>query len=182
MPRTYKDKNVHTRPSKSGVKNMSKEFNDSHKDMEDDNLMANISDIFKIGVEKGKRTSAWTEEDLAREISAYFDYCVEKQLKPCKAGIRLFLGISKTQYYDWGVNPSKYGVISTLVQQANDAMELQYIGRSEKYPTANLFLLRTSHGHVETSKVDVTTNNANTTVEEVDDIISKLGLDKKKED
>lgn len=180
MPRTYKNMNIQTKPSKSGVKNMSKEFEDKHKDSEDDGLMANISELFKLGVEKAKRKSAWTPEDLAREIGDYFDYCVDKGLKPCKAGIRTYLGISRTQYYDWQTNSSKYGEISNLIQNANDMMEMQYIGRAEKYPTANLFLLRTSHGHVETSKVDVVTTNTSVTTEDVNDIVSKLGLDKPK--
>lgn len=158
---------------------MSKEFDDKHKDLEDDNLMANLSEMFTIGVEKLKRTSAWTGDDLARELKGYFEYCILKELKPCKAGIRTYLGISRTQYYAWQTESSKYGVISNLINQANDIMEQEYIGRSQKYPTANLFLLRTSHQHVETSKLDVqAVGIATTDANEVADLVAKLGLNK----
>jgi len=178
--RNYKSKNCHTKPSKSGVKNMSKAFDESHKDKDDDELMGNLSEMFKVGVEKAKRTSAWTEEDLAREISGYFDYCVLKGLKPCKAGIRTYLAISRAQYYSWQSDSARFGVITDLINMANDVMEQEYIGRSEKYPTSNLFLLRTSHGHVETSKLDVNaTGMAITSADEVKDLVDKLGLDKK---
>ena len=181
MPRTYKNKNVHTKPSKSGVKNMTKEFDAKHKDSEDDNLMGDLRGLFGRAIKGMGRTSAWTGDILASEIDGYFAYCQEKNLKPCKSGIRLYLSVSKAQYYSWQTESSKYGVISDLINYANDMMESQYIGRAEKYPTANLFLLRTSHSHVETSKVDVNTDSASTSVDDVKDIINKLGLDKPKE-
>ena len=180
MPRKYKDMGVHTRPSKSGVKNMSKEFDETHKDSEDDGLMENLTEMFKIGCAKRNRKSAWTPELLESEINGYFNYCIERHLKPCKAGIRTYLGISRSQYYSWQTEITKYGDVSDLINYANDVMEQQYVGRSEKYPTANLFLLRTSHGHVETSKLDVTAvGNVVNSADEVKDLVSKLGLDKK---
>lgn len=181
MPRVYKNQNIQTKPSKSGVKNMSKEFDEKHKDADpSDNLMETLSEMFSTSIHKAKRTTAWTEEDLARELEGYFAYCSEKGLKPCKAGIRVYLSISRTQYYEWQTNGAKFGVITNLINQANDIMEQEYIGKSQKYPTANLFLLRTSHGHVETSKLDVsTTPNVVQSADELADAVAKLGLDKK---
>lgn len=174
--RNYKSKNVHTKPSKSGVKNMPKEFEEKHKDGEEDNVLESLTEMF-VDTVKRPRKSAWTKEDLAREIEGYFNYCIEKTLKPCKAGIRTYLGVSRSQYHAWQSEPQKYGEISDIINLANDVMEQEYINKSQKYPTANIFLLKTSHGHVETSKVDIT-SNAPATSTEVQDAISRLGLDK----
>lgn len=59
-------------------------------------------------------------------------------------------------------------------------LEGQYIDRAEKYPTANLFMLRAGHNYIETSKLDVqTTPNTVQNVDEIAEAVKKLGLDKK---
>lgn len=175
--RNYKRISNQTRYEKSGVHNLPKDFEDKYKDTENDGLLENIIPIMHKGMEQRKRTTNWTADELEATINEFFDYCTEHDIKPCKAGLRLWLGVSKSQYHAWHSEPSKYGAISDLITMANDAMELQYVNRSEKYPTGNIFLLKTCHGYVETSKVDVTTNG-NSTPDEVKDAIAKLGLDK----
>ena len=181
MARTYKSKNVGTKPSLSGGMNMSKEYDDKHKEKgDDDKGLSFMSDLFKISCSKMGRTSAWTEEDVVREVGGYFDYCIEHELKPYIGGIALYMGMSKSTLYEWMSNPSKHGVKSEIILQARLIIEGQYIDRSEKYPTANLFLLRTSHGHVETSRLDVNaTGSVSASAEDIKDAVSKLGLDKK---
>lgn len=57
---------------------------------------------------------------------------------------------------------------------------MSYIQRSEKYPTANLFLLCSSFGYVEPSKIEVSSSNNSTraNVDEINDIVNKLGLNR----
>jgi hypothetical protein len=59
-------------------------------------------------------------------------------------------------------------------------METQYVNRAEKYPTANIFLMKTSHGHIESSKMDITSNGNSLSVnfDELREKIAQLGLDK----
>ncbi len=62
---------------------------------------------------------------------------------------------------------------------ANSMMEIYLEDSIFKYPTGSAFLLRTSHGHIETSKLDVVSDGkALNSSAEVQDAISKLGLDK----
>ena len=102
---------------------------------------------------------------------------MEKSVKPSKAGIGLWLGLNKMTLHEWASDPVRYGFKSVIAQQAFDLIESCYIERAEQYPTANLFLLRSSHNHVEKSQVDVTTSNQ-TSAEDIDEAIKKLGLNK----
>lgn len=179
MPR--KAKGIHTCPENAGIKNADK-INIPEMQVDEDykNDLAKINELARRAKNmredyKGK----WTDEEFANCIDEFFDYCEEAQLKVCKAGLRIWLSVSSSQYNDWENKPEKYGFKSELILYANDRMEFSYIGRAEKYPTANLFLLKTSHRHIEASKLDITTNgkSINANENEVQDLVSKLGLD-----
>ena len=180
MPR--KNKGIHTSPATAGEKNMPKDYAEKHKDP--DNQMAGLMPIWNKSFENKERYKGlWTEEDMTREINDFFNYCFDNGVKPAKAGLALWLACSKVQLWEWETKPEKYGFKSNLIQQASLIMEQSYLGRAEQYPTANLFLLRTSHGYIDASKVDVTTNGQSigTTPAEVDEAVKKLGLDKDSE-
>lgn len=121
----------------------------------------------------------WSTEELAREINEYFNYCSENELKTAKVGLQLWLGISRAQYYEWETKPEKYGDKSDLMKRANCLIEMSYVDRAEKYPTANLFLLKAGHGYKETVDVNVTSQNASK--EDIGNAIANLGLDKPEE-
>lgn len=179
LARVYKSKNVQSQPHLAGEHNMTERRLKLDKDKENDGLMDNVTEIFKKGTEQRRRGTNWTPEELEESLLEYFEYCGEKSLKPSKSGARLWLACSRSQYHAWETETAKYGGISDVIRMANDAMETQYINRGEQYPTMNVFLLKSSHKHIETSKMDVTTNGqALTSAEDVKDTISKLGLDK----
>ena len=174
--RNYKRKTNQTRPEVAGAQNMT----DAHikRNTKPEGYTSNyLSEMYSIAVEQSKRSTNWTPEELQATILSYFKYCEDKSLKPCKSGLQLFLGCSKETYNAWGNDKAKYGAISDQIRLANQAMETEYINRVEAFPTGNMFLLRTSHQHVEKSQVEVTASNS-TTAEEVDEAIKKLGLDK----
>jgi len=176
MPRTYKSKNIHTTPAKSGRQNVSEEYIESHKVTDDNGLMGSLVDMWSIGIEKQKkpRVSAWDTDSLFREFLDYFAFCDEKGLKPTKTGLQLFSGISRSQYFSWETEPAKYGEISDIVAQANQMMENQYVNRGESNPTFNIFMLKAKHGYAETSNVNVTATNVS--ADDVAESIKKLGL------
>lgn len=176
--RNYKSKNIQTKPSLSGVKNMPKDYAEKNKAVGNGEVLSGLMPLLKKSQER--RGTNWTAEQMFEAIEEFFDYCAENEVKVYKGGLALWLGCHKGQIWEWENNPSKYGAITDVIRSACELIEGQYIGRAEQYPTANLFLLRSSHGHIETSKVDVVTN-VPTTTDDVKDIISKLGLDKPKE-
>jgi hypothetical protein len=182
LPRTYKNKNIHTKPETAGEHNIPEGYVEKRQmDAEGQELMATLSDMYKKSTEKRLRKSAWTPELLDKEVNEYFEYCTVKNLKPSKSSLQIWLGVGKSQYYDWEQNKNyKYGDISEIINQANYIMETQYVNRAEKYPTANIFLMKTSHGHIESSKMDITSNGNSLSVDfnELKEKIAQLGLDK----
>jgi len=171
-----KNKGIHTSPEKAGEKNFPEGYAEKNQDPTE--TTSNIMPIWFQGMKNREDYKGlWTEDSLQEEINKYFDYCFTKNVKPSKAGLGIWLGTSKQTIWEWETKPDKYGFKSELIRCAGELIEMSYIDRGEKYPTFNMFLLRSTHGHVEKNKVEVSTTNA-TTADEVKDAISKLGLDK----
>ena len=179
--RNYKRRSNQTRPENAGAHNIPEAFKNKNKvKTKAEGIRVNgAKELLKRSNEV--RGMNWTAEELNVCAQGYLEMCAEYGMKPCKAGIRLYLGCSSTQYNDWERNKDgKYGAISDSVKGINDAIEMGYVSNVEKYPTGNIFLLKTSHGHVETSKMDITSDGkAMTSATEVKDMVGKLGLDKK---
>jgi len=168
---------VHTTPEFSGKQNLPKAFIERNTIKPEDNSLIKIIPTLENGM-KNLRKSAWTKTALMTEIGDFFTYCSEIDLKPSKTGLRVFLGVSRTQYYAWETEPEKYDYISNLINIANDCIEMQYIDRLEKYPTGNIFLLKAKHGYIETSKLDITSDGKalGSSQEEVDGQLDRLGF------
>ena len=175
MPRKYIRKGIHTSPENAGPQNMP-----DNLPKDDMGILAGLMPIWDKGVENTFRYKGlWTDEQLAESVSEYFNYCAINNVKTAKVGLQLWLGLSRTQYYDWETKPEKFGAKTNIIGRANQIIEMAYIGRAEKYPTANIFLLKAGHQYVEQNKLDITTNGKQIgSPEELTDAISKLGLDK----
>lgn len=171
MPR--KAKGIHTSPEKAGADNLSKQYVEKNKDP--DKMMKDLMPVWNKGFENRENYKGqWTEETMAHEINEFFKYCFDNEIKPAKVGLGLWLGTVKQTIWEWETKP-QHGFKHELIKRACELIELSYIGRLESYPTGNMFLLKSLHGHSEVTKVEVTNN---TNVEDVKDMISKLGLDK----
>lgn len=179
LPRTYKKKGKQTDPARAGAHNLTPEYikkqqlSDAEKE---DNVLARCLPLLDKAFERRKKGTNWKPEEMEREIGKFFQYCADNNLKPNKAGLQLWLGCVKSQYWEWQKFPEKYGEISNLINLANQIMEMEYINKVEKYPTGNIFLLKAGHNYVEKSEVEVKTNI--TKPEEIDEVVKKLGLDK----
>jgi hypothetical protein len=166
----------HTSPKRAGAKNIK-----STESLPKDNEMFNeqILTARLMGKENNQLYKGlWTDEQLEKSIDDFFAYCTKEGLKPTQPLIQLWLGITRQTYWEWKTKPEKYGYKSYLIEQATMFMESYLQANADKYPTASLFLLRTTHGHVETNKLDVTANHTLDASDDVRDLISKLGLDK----
>lgn len=174
MPR--KPQGVHARPENAGAHNFPKGYEARNQDK--DNVLAGTLPLFKHGFKNREDYKGlWTEEDLERELFAYFDYCEANNVKVAKVGISLWLGINKDTMYQWANDKAKHGFKCDLIRMAFELVENSYIGRIERFPTGNIFLLKSSHGHIDSSKVEVTTTNTITS-NEINEVVNKLGLDK----
>ena len=176
MPRTYHKKGIHTCPENAGVKNMPE---DLPKD--ESGIMDKIMPCMEHGLELKKDYSgAWTDDLLLTEVRLFFKYCKDCDFKPTQPLLELWLGVSRTQFYDWRTKSEKYGEKSNIIGWAMRVMESYLQANIEKYPTGSTFILKTTHGHIESSKLDITSNGKalSGNAEEVNDLVSKLGLDK----
>jgi len=67
-------------------------------------------------------------------------------------------------------------VLFRSMGMAMSAMEMQYISRSEQYPTANLYLLKSKFGYKDSQSVEIISDR--NTEDEIKATIEKLGLNK----
>lgn len=178
MARNYIKKGNQTDPLTAGEQNLPDDFIEKNRMKRGERIAGSLSDMFLLSLERAKKSTTWTPEEVIDIIDEYFAYCDEHELKPSQAGIRLFLGLSKAQYYAWMNEPERYGIMSDILKGANEIMESQYITRGEKYPTMNMFLLKSSFGHQEKQTIEITEKMDS---KEIEDRIKNLGLKKSKE-
>jgi len=175
MSNTNKD-SKQTSPATSGKNNFTKEIiNNMPKD--ENKLMSKIIQVMRHGKTQGYK-GAWTEVEFADSIESFFIFCDDSDMKPTPPALRRWLNVSAAQISDWKNNPNRYDYKSFFIKEAYDIMEMFLQANIDKYPTGSIFLLKTSHGHVETSKVDVTTNDGNLNTEDRKEIVNKLGFNK----
>lgn len=171
MP-TKKCKGVHTSPETAGAQNMvGKKF-----EKDEGNLLSKILPIREHGYADGY-DGKWTDEKLIESINEFFQYCEKVDLKPTQPALRVWLNISRAQFYDWKNNTGgRYSGKSDILTRALDAMEIYLQSNIDKYPTGSIFLLKSSFGHRDVSTVEV--NSTPTSVEDISETVKKLGLDK----
>lgn len=176
MPR--KAKGIHTCPENAGAKNMTPENLEKVKAKpsgDESEFMSKTLPIFNRSLEKNRRDYAgkWTEDELRQELSDFFTYTMENDLEPSPPMLRLWLCVGKTQIYEW--RKGNHGFKTELINDAYDVMEMRYFNKLDKYAVSNIFKLKTVHGYVETTKVEV--NNTNTTdADAIKEQIAKMGL------
>jgi len=179
MAKRYKNRGIHTSPETAGRQNMSK-ATEKQKIPDEEGTLGKMIPIMKRGQALGYE-GKWNDQMLAESIGEFFDYCSEVKLKPTMPLLRLWLNVDQSTLLDWKKNPSRHGNKSQIIKSAFDIMEAVLQERAEKYPTANIFLMKTSHGHVETSKVEIDNKNQIEIGEsDVKEAVKQLGLGQKK--
>lgn len=171
-----KKKGEHSCPQTSGKQNLPESYINRVTGT-GGGLMENLVEMRNIGMAnrqdyKGK----WDDESLEREVSNFFKFCAKKDIKPAKAGLRMWLGLSRSQYHEWETNTSSHPLKSDILSEAAEFMQMQYIGQGEKYPTFNMFLLKAGHNYSDKQEVEITSKDVSK--DEIADTISKMGLDK----
>ena len=175
MARKRPPNKVHTSPERAGIQNM------KGVKMEKDEmgLMKHLINMREHGKEsKQAYKGLWDIESLTHEIDMFFIYCGENDFKPTIPALVTWLGISKSQFNDWRAKQDRYGDKSAVINEACTIMETYLQSNIDKYPTGSIFLLKTSHGHAETSKIEVTSKGVGE--DEIADKIKKMGLEKDK--
>lgn len=175
MPR--KAKGIHTCPENAGAKNMTPENLEKVKAKpsgDESEFMRKTLPIFNRSLEKNRRDYAgkWTEEELTRELIEFFQYVEENDLEPSPPMLQLWLSTNRETINQWRKGQ---GFKADLINHAYQIMEMRYFGKLDKYAVSNIFKLKTVHGYVETTKVEV--NNTNTTdADAIKEQIAKMGL------
>lgn len=172
MARTYNAKGVHTSPAKAGKNNIKNPDSLPKDELGINGKLQAIREKGKPNIYKGQ----WTNEELAESLDEFFNFCTEIDLKPTQPLLRVWLSVTKQTLWEWRTKPEKYGEKSDLVVKAFDIMESYLQANVDQYPTGSIFLLKASHGLADTTTVNITSNG--NSPEEVQEAISKLGLDK----
>jgi len=168
--------NKQTSSMTSGKQNFTKEIiNNMPKD--ENKIMSKIIVIMRHGKTQGYKGS-WTEHDFANSIEEFFIFCDDCDMKPTPPALRRWMNVSASQISEWKNNPARHGYKTEFIKEAYDIMEMFLQANIDKYPTGSIFLLKTSHGHIETSKVDVTTNDGNLNAEDRKELVDKMGFNK----
>lgn len=164
-------KGKHTSPENAGVQNLKGAKLPSGGGLNDK--------IYPV-MQHGKHipySGKWTDEEFADSVAEFFAYCTETDTKPTQPLLRLWLGVSRSQFYDWINKPSKYKGKSDILQSAMDYMEAYLQSNIDQYPTGSIFLLKSTHKH--SDKQEITINNGkDVSKDEIKDVVGKLGLDK----
>lgn len=174
MARKREPNKVHTSPERAGEQNM------ANVKMQEDKLgiMDNLVDIMNEGKKNRQAYKGlWTDEALIDSIDKYFTYCKDNEFKPTLPSLTVWLGVSRQTMWKWR-NGSE-GDKGYILDEAMMIMESYLQSNIDKYPTGSIFLLKTTHGHMETSKVEVTSGSI--TGDEVAERIRQLGLSKDEE-
>ena len=172
MPR--KCKGIHTCPENAGPQNFPEGYIEKRKDP--NNTMAKLLPIWTHGkTNLQKYKGKWTDEELEEEITKYFCFTVENEVKPSRAGLTLWLSLSDETYHSWMNYPEKHGGKTILIREASKLIESSYVERGESYPTFNMFLLKTMHKYREGNEITIN-HQPISTKEEIAETIEKLGL------
>ena len=172
MP-TVKSKGIHTSPQTAGKKNLPKNINNTDKD----NINAMIMPVMLHGNKKGY-TGLWSDEELAKSIADFFCHCADNVVKPTVPLLRLWLNVTQTTLLEWRNHPERYLGKSDIIKKSMDYMECYLQAQIDKYPTGSIFLLKTTHGHIEGSRLDITSNGKSlgSTSSEVNEELDRLGF------
>lgn len=101
-----------------------------------------------------RSATEYTKEDLEISIARYFELCKKEVIKPTPASLALYLGIKKSLLVAWRNFPEKFWQ-SEIVERAFLFMEAYLENTIDDCPAASSFLLKTTHGHIEESKMTV---------------------------
>ncbi len=190
------DRKPNGRPENAGAHNFGKDYLERHTYEAKDNVMGKMLKVMKHGIkmmDEKKREARlrevhvpyetlWTDEEVLKCIEDYFTFCSEEDLKPYKNGIAVWMGISSKTIWKWKQNKSgNHSTRSEIIDWAHETIEGQYVGRSEKYPTANKFLLQYgNYGYVDKRELEITDKGS--TSDEIKEKVKKLGFDEDAED
>lgn len=165
----------HSSPATAGAHNLPPGYHKEARRKDVNKIMKRLLPISDRG-RKNKQEYAgkWDEESLAHEVNEFFKYCAEFDVKPAKAGLRLWLDLSRSQYHAWETQATGYK--SDILEKAAAMIEMSYIGNIESHPTGNIFLLKSSHNHTDRSEIEVTGQGVDK--QDIRDQLIKAGLTK----
>lgn len=121
-------------------------------------------------------TSQWTDTELFQAVLAFFEFCSKEGIKPTKPGLQIWLYVSKTQMDEWIKNKDgRYSGKSEVMKYAMGVMETFLQLDLDNNPKGAMFLLKTTFGHVDSTKVDVVNHNT-VGVTGIEERLQKLAL------
>ena len=144
---------------------------------ENHDLQSSLWGIYEQA-QNAREKTCWTPDEVKKQIGLFFQFCSVNTIKPTKVALATWLGISKSEFWEWE-NGKKGLEIQQLLKMASQYMEIYLQNDLDKHTIGAMFLLKCGYGYVESSKLDITTGDKSfaTDVAEVNEAINRLGLD-----
>jgi len=125
---------------------------------------------------KAENKSLWTPETVTQACVEYLELCGQKNLRPSMHGLSVYMGVEMRTLQYWRKKPEQ-AELGEIISMLKDFLITNHIQRLEGNTTANMFMLRVL-GLSDTQKVEITNNNIETSRDEIEEQIAKLGLTK----
>lgn len=148
----------------------------SELDKHNDKMLKKLNRLRNL--RKGENATKWDEDSFRASLDDLLVWCEENEVELSIPVMRLWFNVS-TRMFDYWRKDEKYGFINEVLDEAVSLIEAITLSKIERYPVGNIFKLKAIHKYCDTQKIDITSNgNELNNKEEVQNAISKLGLDK----
>ena len=102
-----------------------------------------------------------SDDEIERRIQWYFNWCIERDIRPGVEGLALACGTTRVSLWKWQQAGGRRGELVTGAKQVLAAL-LESWGQTGKInPAALCFLMKNSFGYADNVQVDFMASNSN---------------------
>ena len=105
-----------------------------------------------------------SDEAVEQRIFEYFQYCIEKDIRPGVEGMAMALGVNRRTLWDWETGNRRGNSIvrADIIKKAKQfiALYLENLAQNNKiYPATWIFMMKNHYGYKDQQDITITPNN-----------------------
>lgn len=105
-----------------------------------------------------------SDEAVEQRIFEYFQYCIEKDIRPGVEGMAMALGVNRRTLWDWETGNRRGSSIvrADIIKKAKQfiALYLENLAQNNKiYPATWIFMMKNHYGYKDQQDITITPNN-----------------------